>query len=193
MADYLSARIVSTPFGLLDCDVPCDASIAVVVSAADAAGDLRQPPVRVEAVGTQITERIAWDQSTLTHEPQVLGPAAHLWSRTSLRPDDVDVALLYDGFTYNALCWLESLGFCGIGEAKDFLDGGRRIALDGELPLNPHGGQLSHGRTHGYGFVHEAVTQLRGAAGARQVPGARVAVVSSGGLTPSSCMLLTSG
>ena len=110
-----------------------------------------------------------------------------------MRPSDVDVALLYDGFTYNALCWLESLGFCGIGEAKDFLDGGRRIALDGELPLNPHGGQLSHGRTHGYGFVHEAVTQLRGAAGARQVTDARVAVVSSGGLTPASCMLLTSG
>ncbi|HEY0453117.1 thiolase C-terminal domain-containing protein [Actinophytocola sp.] len=193
MADYLSARTVSTPFGLLDCDVPCDASVAVVVSAAETAGDLRQRPVLVEAVGTQITERLAWDQSTLTHEPQVLGPAAHLWSRTQLRPGDVDVALLYDGFTYNALCWLESLGFCGIGEAKDFLDGGRRIALDGELPLNPHGGQLSHGRTHGYGFVHEAVTQLRGAAGARQVAGARVAVVSSGGLTPASCLLLTSG
>jgi acetyl-CoA acetyltransferase/uncharacterized OB-fold protein len=193
MDDYLSARPVSTPFGLLDCDVPCDAAVAVVVSAADTAADLRRPPVRVEAVGTQITERLAWDQSTLTHEPQVLGPAAHLWTRTSLRPADVDVALLYDGFTFNALSWLEALGFCGIGEAKDFLDGGQRIALGGELPLNPHGGQLSHGRTHGFGFLHEAVTQLRGDAGDRQVAGAQVAVVSSGGLTPSSCMLLTAG
>jgi acetyl-CoA acetyltransferase/uncharacterized OB-fold protein len=192
MDDYLAARPVSTPFGLLDCDVPCDAAIAVIVSAADAAADLRQPRVLVNAVGSQITERLSWDQSTLTHEPQVLGPAAHLWTRTELRPADVDLALLYDGFTFNALSWLEALGFCGLGEAKDFLDGGKRIALDGELPLNTHGGQLSHGRTHGYGFLHEAVTQLRGAAGDRQVAGAEVAVVSSGGLTPSSCMLLTS-
>ena len=190
MDDYLSARPVTTPFGLYDCDVPCDASVAVVISRADVAGDLRQPPVRFAAVGTQITERVTWDQSTLTHEPQVLGSAAHLWSRTDLRPADVDVAELYDGFTFNCLSWLEGLGFCGIGEAGDFLAGGKRIALDGELPLNTHGGQLSHGRTHGFGLLHEAVTQLRGHGGDRQVPGAEVAVVSSGGLTPSSCMLL---
>jgi acetyl-CoA acetyltransferase len=113
-------------------------------------------------MGTQITERIAWEQSTLTHEPQVLGPSAHLWSRTTLRPDDVDVALLYDGFTFNCLSWLEALGFCGIGEAKDFLDGGKNIARDGVVALNPHGGQLSAGRTHGMGLFHEAVVQLRG-------------------------------
>jgi acetyl-CoA acetyltransferase/uncharacterized OB-fold protein len=190
MDDYLSARLVTTPFGLYDCDVPCDGAIALVVSRADVAGDLRQPPVRFAAVGTQITERVAWDQSTLTHEPQVLGSAAHLWSRTDLRPADVDVAELYDGFTFNCLSWLEGLGFCGIGEASDYLQGGKRIALDGELPLNTHGGQLSHGRTHGFGLLHEAVTQLRGHGGDRQVPGAEVAVVSSGGLTPSSCMLL---
>ena len=62
---------------------------------------------------------------------QVLGQAAHLWTRTSLRPADVDLALLYDGFTFNAVSWLEGLGFCGLGEAQDWLDGGRRIALDG--------------------------------------------------------------
>ena len=90
----------------------------------------------------------------------------------SLRPDDVDVALLYDGFTFNAVSWIEALGFCGFGEAQDWLDGGRRIALDGDLPVNPHGGQLSEGRTHGFGFLHEAVTQLRGEAGERQVGGA---------------------
>ncbi|MGB3331801.1 MAG: OB-fold domain-containing protein [Mycobacterium sp.] len=190
MDDYLSARMITTPFGLYDCDVPCDGAVAVIVSAVDAARDLAKPPIRVEAVGTQIIERIDWDQSTLTHEPQVLGQAAHLWSRTSLRPADVDVAELYDGFTFNCLSWIEALGFCGIGEAKSFLDGGVNIARDGVLPLNTHGGQLSHGRTHGMGLIHEAVTQLRGEAGDRQVPDARIAVASSGGLTPSGVILL---
>ncbi|OBF18813.1 3-ketoacyl-CoA thiolase [Mycobacterium kubicae] len=190
MADYLDARPITTPFGLYDCDVPCDGAIAVVVSAVDAARDLAKPPVLVEAVGTQIIERIDWDQSTLTHEPQVLGQAAHVWTRTSLRPTDVDVAELYDGFTMNCLSWIEALGFCGIGEAKEFLDGGKNIARDGQLSLNTHGGQLSHGRTHGMGLLHEAITQLRGEAGARQVADARVGVVSSGGLTPSGVLLL---
>ncbi|MFC9875500.1 thiolase C-terminal domain-containing protein [Nocardia salmonicida] len=191
MQDYLEARPVTTPFGLYDCDVPCDGAVAVLVSAIDTTPDLAKPPVRVAAVGTQILERIEWDQSTLTHEPQVLGQAAHLWSRTSLRPADVDVAELYDGFTFNCLSWIEALGFCGIGEAKDFLEGGKNIARDGLLPLNTHGGQLSHGRTHGMGLLHEAVSQLRGEAGPRQVTGARVAVTSSGGLTPSGVLLLT--
>lgn len=192
MDDYLSARTITTPFGLYDCDVPCDGAIAVIVSAVDAARDLAKPPVLVEAVGTQIIERIEWDQSTLAHEPQVLGQAAHLWSRTELRPADVDVAELYDGFTFNCLSWIEGLGFCGIGEAKDFLEGGKNIARDGLLPLNTHGGQLSHGRTHGMGLIHEAIVQLRGEGGPRQVADARVAVVSSGGLTPSGAILFRS-
>ncbi|WP_329407771.1 OB-fold domain-containing protein [Nocardia vinacea] len=190
MDDYLSGRHITTPFGLYDCDVPCDGAVAVIVSARAAAGDLAQPPVLVEAVGTQIIERLEWDQSTLTHEPQVLGQAAHLWTRTDLTPADVDVAELYDGFTFNCLSWIEALGFCGIGEAKDFLAQGKNIARDGVLPLNTHGGQLSHGRTHGMGLVREAVLQLRGQAGARQIPDARVGVVTSGGLTPSGVLLL---
>lgn len=190
MDDYLSARPITSPFGLYDCDVPCDASVAVVVSEAAAAPDLPKPAIGVEAVGTQITERVSWDQDTLTHEPQVIGQSAHLWTRTSLRPSDIDVALVYDGFTFNAISWIEALGFCGFGEAMDWLDGGRRIALDGELPVNPHGGQLSEGRTHGFGFIYEAVTQLRREAGDRQVAGAATAVVTSGGGTPSGVMLL---
>jgi acetyl-CoA acetyltransferase len=191
MDDYLSARMISSPLGLFDCDVPADAAIAVIVSSIDAARDMRRKPVLVEAVGTQMTERVAWDQSTITHEPHSLGPAAHLWTRTDLRPDDVDVALLYDGFSFNCLSWLEGLGFCQIGEAKDFLDGGRNIAREGGVvALNPHGGQLSAGRTHGMGFVHEAVVQLRGDGEARQVPDARVAVITSGGLTPAGAILL---
>jgi acetyl-CoA acetyltransferase/uncharacterized OB-fold protein len=191
MDDYLSARPISSPFGLYDCDVPCDASIAVIVSDASVAADLPKPAVRIEAVGTQVLERISWDQGTVTHEPQVLGQSAHLWSRSSLTPADVDLALVYDGFTFNAISWLEGLGFCGFGEAQDWLDDGRRIALGGELPVNPHGGQLSEGRTHGYGFFYEAIQQLRHDAGERQVADAQTAVVTSGGGTPSGVLLLT--
>ncbi len=190
MDDYFAARPITTPFGLYDCDVPCDGSIAVIVSDASVAGDLPHPAVRIEAAGTQILERVSWDQGTLTHEPQVIGQSAHLWTRTDLRPADVDLALLYDGFSFNAISWLEGLGFCGFGEATDWLDGGRRIALDGELPVNPHGGQLSEGRTHGFGFLYEAVTQLRHDAGERQVANAATAVVTSGGGTPSGVLLL---
>jgi acetyl-CoA acetyltransferase/uncharacterized OB-fold protein len=190
MDDYMAARPITSPFGLYDCDVPCDASIAVVVSDASVAADLAKPAIRIEAVGTQILERVSWDQDTITHEPQVIGQSTHLWTRSRLRPADVDVALLYDGFTFNAISWLEGLGFCGIGEAMDWMDGGRRIALDGDLPVNPHGGQLSEGRTHGYGFIYEAMAQLRHEAGARQVDAARTAVVTSGGGTPSGVLLL---
>jgi acetyl-CoA acetyltransferase len=188
--DYFDARWVTTPFGLYDCDVPCDGAMAVVVSDASVAADLPHPAIRIEAAGTAITERLSWDQDTVTHEPQVIGPSTHLWTRTSLTTDDVDVALLYDGFTFNCITWIEALGFCGFGEATDWMDAGRTIALDGTLPLNPHGGQLSEGRTHGMGFFHEAVLQLRHAAGERQVAGARTAVVATGGGTPASAVLL---
>jgi acetyl-CoA acetyltransferase/uncharacterized OB-fold protein len=191
MDDYLSARMITTPFGLYDCDVPCDGSVAVIVSRKDLAADMNQKPVYLEAVGTQVSERMSWDQGVLDHEPLVTGPAGHMWTRTDLGPADVDMALLYDGFSFNCLSWLEALGFCGEGEAKDFLDGGKNIALDGMLPLNTHGGQLSSGRLHGFGFVHEAVTQLRGDAGERQVKDAETAVVSNGGGAPGGCFLFT--
>lgn len=190
MDDYLSARMITTPFGLLDNDVPCDGAIAVIVSAKDYVKDAPKKPVYFEAFGTQMIEPVEWMQSTSWHEPQTIGPAAHMWSRTDLKPADVDVALLYDGFSFNCLSWIEALGFCEIGEAKDFLDGGKNIALDGLLPLNPHGGQLSAGRTHGMGLFHEAVVQMRGDGGERQVKDAKIAVVSSGGLTPSGAILL---
>jgi len=189
MDDYLSARPISSPFGLFDCDALCDGAVAVIVSASDAASETPHP-IAVEAVGMQITERMEWDQGVLSHEPHVLGPAAHLWTRTDLRPAEVDVAELYDGFSFNCLSWIEALGFCEIGEAKDFLDGGKNIARDGLLPVNTHGGQLSHGRTHGMGLVQEAIVQLRGDGGQRQVADAAIAVVTTGGLTPGGVLLL---
>jgi acetyl-CoA acetyltransferase len=195
MEDYLGARMVSTPFGLYDCDAPCDGAVAVVVSAAAAAADTRRrDPIRIESIGSQVVERWSWDQGVLEHEPMLKGACDSLWARTDLTPADVDVACLYDGFTFNCLSWLELMGFCKVGEAGDFLAGGARISLTGELPLNPHGGQLSAGRLQGFGYLHEACVQLWGEAGARQVPGGpTVAAISTGGGVPGGTMLLARG
>jgi len=190
--DYLAARIISTPFCLLDCDVPCDGATAVVVSHVDAARDLRRKPVRVEAVGTALRGRPSWDQFDDLTTMATRDAGRHLWSRTDLKPSDVQLAELYDGFSFLAMSWLEALGLCGVGESGPFIEGGTRIARDGQLPLNTHGGQLSAGRLHGYGFLHEAVLQLRGDAGERQVPGApQVGIAAAGGGNTCGVLLLT--
>jgi acetyl-CoA acetyltransferase len=194
LEDYLGARMISTPFCLYDCDVPVDGATAVIVSRRDAARDLRRPPIGVEAAGTALRGRPSWDNFDDLTTMALRDAAAMLWERTDLRPRDVDVAELYDGFSFIAMAWLEALGFCGKGESGPFIEGGKRIALDGEIPLNTHGGQLSAGRLHGYGFLHEACVQLWGEGGARQVPGTpRVAVAAAGGGPIGGCLLLTRG
>ena len=148
-------------------------------------------PVRVEAVGGSDGAG-GWDQRPDYPKMASEDAAREMWDATDLRPADVDVAELYDGFTFLTMAWLEALGFCADGESGSFLEGGSRIALDGELPLNTYGGQLSAGRMHGYWVLHEACLQLRGEAGERQVQGQpEVAVVSNGGGPIAGCMLLT--
>ena len=191
MEDYLAARPVSSPFGLYDCDVPVDGSIAVVVSAADHEADCPNPPVRVAAMGGAPAGG-GWVNRPDYPKMASTDAAAEMWGRTDLTPADLDLAELYDGFTFLTLAWLEALGICGDGEGGPFVEGGGRIALDGELPLNTYGGQLSAGRLHGYWVLHEACLQLRGAAGERQVAGPpEVAVVSAGGGPIAGCILLT--
>lgn len=192
MEDYLGSRMVSTPFCLYDCDQAADASTAIIVSAADSTPDLRPKAVRIESVGVALTGRDSWDQFEDLAQIHAMHSAAEaMWRRTDLGPSDVDVAQLYDGFSFLTLAWLEALGFCGEGESGVFVQGGERIALEGELPLNTDGGQLSAGKRHGYGFVHEACVQLRGEGGARQVAGAQIAVAAVGGGPQSTCMLLS--
>jgi len=190
--DYFAARMISEPFCLYDCDVPCDGATAVVVSHVDTARDLRKPALHVESVGSALRGRPSWDQFDDLTTMATRDAARMLWERTDLRPADVDVAQCYDGFSFIALSWLEALGFCGVGEGGAFIEGGRRIALDGELPLNTNGGQLSAGRLHGYGFLHEACVQLWGEGGARQVPKPpRVAVAAAGGGPLGGAILLS--
>jgi len=191
MEDYFAARMISEPFCLYDCDAPVDGSTAIIVSAVDAARDLRKTPLRVESIGSALRGRPSWDQFDDLTTMALRDAGAMLWERTDLRPGDVDVAELYDGFSFITLCWLEALGFCGKGESGPFVEGGKAIALDGEIPLNTHGGQLSAGRLHGFGFLHEAAVQLWHEGGARQVQGSpSVAVAAAGGGPLGGCLLL---
>jgi len=191
--DYLASRMISTPLSLYDCDIPVDVSTALVVSHRDYAPDGPHQAIHVNALGTAARNRPSWDQYPDLASMAAVGAADHLWSRTDLRPRDVDVANLYDGFSILALIWMESLGLCPTGEAGPFIEGGRRITHGGDFVLNPHGGQLSAGRAHGFGFLHEAVVQLRHEAGGRQVADAEVAVISNGAGPMTGCMLLTRG
>ena len=194
MDDYLSARMITTPLCLYDCDVPVDGSTAFVVSHRDYAPDVPTTAVGINAVGTALHGRPSWDQRSNMEESPLRAAANAMWGRTDLSSADVDTAQLYDGFSIITLLAIEAMGFCGIGEAKDYLQGGKRIALEGELPLNTAGGQLSAGRLHGFGLLHEACVQLRGQAGERQVAGdPEVAVVANGGGPIAGTMLVTRG
>lgn len=189
--DYLASRVIATPFSLYDCDVPCDGATAVIISRLDCARDLRHPPLRIESMGAALRGRPSWDQyEDLTTMPN-RDAAAQMWSRTDLKPSDVQMAQLYDGFSFLTMSWLEALGFCKVGESGPFIEGGQRISRDGELPLNTHGGQLSAGRLHGYGFLHEAAVQMWGVAGERQLARPpEIAAVAAGGGQTCGCLLL---
>lgn len=192
MEDYLAARLISTPLCLYDCDVPIDGSMALIVSHPDYARDAKSPVIRIEAIGGPLYGRESWDQQPDMTRFYGQDAARRLWSQTDLKPKDIDVAEIYDGYSFLAMLWLEDMGICGRGEAGAFIEGGHRIALDGEFPLNTAGGQLSYGRMHGMSFVHEACVQLRNLGGKRQVPSnPRVALVTNGGGTVASAALLT--
>ena len=179
--DYLASRIISSPLRLFDCDTHIDGSTALLLSHRDAARDMPRRPIAIEAMGMSIGGLgVGLHTGDFTALPAAKA-GAMLWSRTDLGPSDVDVAQIYDGFSILTLLWLEALQFCGRGEAAAFVEGGSRIGLDGELPLNTSGGQLSAGRFHGYGHTHEACLQLWGLAGERQVEDAKVCVVANGG------------
>jgi len=200
--DYMSVRMISEPLCLYDCDVPADGSTAIVVSRAESAEGRSRAPVRIEAVGTALRGRPSWDQFDDLTTMALRDASAMMWERTDLTPGDVDVAELYDGFSFITLAWLEALGFCAHGEGGQFIDGGERIAREacgssGGVALNTHGGQLSAGRLHGFGFLHEACLQLWGEAGERQcrrpdggTP--EVGIAAAGGGPLESSFLLTS-
>jgi len=190
--DYMASRYISTPLRLFDCDVHCDASTAIILSRNDVAKDCKNTPIRIEAMGSALHQPWSWDQIDLTGMA-ARDAAGMMWSRTDYKPEDVGSAQLYDGFSILTLLWLEALGLCPEGEGGRFIEGGNRIALSGELPINTNGGQLSGGRTHGLGYIHEACTQLWQRGGSRQTKAHDVTIVAAGGGPLAGCTLLVKG
>jgi acetyl-CoA acetyltransferase len=174
--DYLASRWVVEPFRLFDCCLETDGAVALVVTTPERARDLRKPPVWISAA--------AWGTGqTLYADPIATQTAAarmapRLFEMAGVGPADIDVAELYDCFTYSVVVQLEDYGFCAKGDGGPFAASGA-LASGGALPVNTHGGFLSEGYVHGLNHVCEAVSQLRGEAGSRQVEGAEVALSTS--------------
>ncbi len=185
--DVLGSRMIADPLHMLDCCLVTDGGGALVVTTAERAGDLAQPPVYLLGAASAMTH---WNVSQMpdftTTGAARCGPEA--FARAGVRPEDVDVVQLYDSFTITVLLLLEDLGFCAKGEGGSFVEGGR-LAPGGRLPANTDGGGLSacHPGMRGIFLLAEAVRQLRGQAGTAQVPGCRIALAcGSGGWL--SCM-----
>jgi acetyl-CoA acetyltransferase len=178
MEDYLASPWVAEPLRRLDCCLESDAAVALVVTSTARAAALRQPAVLVSgfATGAGMTLYNTGRTTLIPSPARDLAP--RLYASAGIGPADVDIAELYDAFTFLVPLQLEDYGLVPAGEVGPFiLDGG--TGPGGRLPVNTHGGHLSEGYVHGLNHVAEAVTQLRGSAEDRQVPGAAVALVSS--------------
>ena len=192
LADHQRSRWIVEPLRLLDCCQETDGAQALVVTSLERARDLPQPPAVIAAAaqgaGAEQDMMTSYYRDDMTGLPEMGVVARQLWETSGLGPDDMQTAVLYDHFTPFVLCQLEELGFCGRGEAKDFIADGA-IELGGRLPLNPHGGQLGEAYLHGMNGIAEAVRQVRGQA-ANQVPSVEHVLVTAGTGVPTSGLVL---
>jgi acetyl-CoA acetyltransferase len=192
--DYMASRMIVEPFRMLDICLETDGACAVLVTKADRARDLRHKPVYISGgaygggpnQGEDLFDAIRWPDHAHNYAKYI---ADDLWRSAGMGPGDIDIAQIYDCFTYSVIMQLEGLGFCKEGEGGPFVQGGR-IARNGALPLNTHGGLLSEGYIHGLNHVIEAVHQLRGDAGVRQVQGVETCLTTAGAMTCGSAMVL---
>jgi acetyl-CoA acetyltransferase len=190
--DYLSARMIADPISILDCDIPVDGAVALILTSTDRARHLRRPPALLTgfAASTHTGASEAamnlddlWEGSALT--------GRRLWDAAGVGRGDIDTAQLYDGFSVFVYTWLEGLGFVAPGEGLAFMRDGHG-SLAGELPVNTGGGALSEGRLHGMTHLAEAVIQVTDRGGERQVPGAsRSLVTVSNGLSRSTAFIFS--
>lgn len=186
LADHAASRWIVEPLRLLDCCQETDGGQAIVVTSAERAQDLRQPPAVIVAAaqgaGRAQEQMTSFYRDDLTGLPEMGVVARQLWRNSGLAPADIDVAILYDHFTPFVLMQLEEFGFCGPGEAADFV-------AAGALPLNTHGGQLGEAYLHGMNGIAEAVRQIRGTS-VNQIPGAATSLVTAGTGVPTSGLVL---
>ncbi|MGA5068819.1 lipid-transfer protein [Streptomyces exfoliatus] len=186
LADHAASRWIVEPLRLLDCCQETDGGQAIVVTSVERARDLRNPPAVIVAAaqgaGRKQEAMTSFYRDELTGLPEMGVVARQLWRTSGLAPSDIDVGILYDHFTPFVLMQLEEFGFCGPGEAADF------VAADA-LPLNMHGGQLGEAYLHGMNGIAEAVRQLRGTS-VNQIPGAERTLVTAGTGVPTSGLIL---
>jgi acetyl-CoA acetyltransferase len=186
MDDYMAARMIRWPLCLLDMDVPIDGADAFIITTAERARDLALPPVLIHACTNGMVAQNEEDQTpSLAHHGQQT-VIRSLRAKSDIWIDDIDLFFPYDGFSFITVSWIENVGWCEPGEARGFIEDNwdkeqRRILINGRIPVNPHGGGLSEGGTQGSGHTREAVHQLQGIAGERQVPGAEKAILLLGG------------
>jgi acetyl-CoA acetyltransferase len=178
LAEYMNGRWVADPFRVYDCAYEVDGAVALLIADADVVPDCRTEPVWLLGSANSLggSGWTGWDDMTTMYS-RVAGP--RLWRRIGLGPQEIDVALMYDCFTYTVMATMEDFGFCGKGDVGAFFAEGR-ATYGGDVVVNPHGGLLSEGYLHGLNHHYEAAVQLRGAAGDRQVQDARLALVTAG-------------
>jgi len=179
--EYLSARMVSRPVSIYDCDIPVQGAGAFIVTTAERAADLAQPAAYVHgsADGVPARRSITVDESLEEQMAHNRDIGRRLWADAGCGPADMNLANLYDGFSIMTILWMEAMGLCGEGEAFDFIQDGR-IAPTGQLPINPSGGNLGGGRMHGINHIMDGMLQVSGRSGSRQVKDAEMAVVAVG-------------
>ncbi|WP_406504816.1 lipid-transfer protein [Streptomyces sp. NBC_01602] len=186
LADHAASRWIVEPLRLLDCCQETDGGQAIVVTSAERARDLPRPPAVIVAAaqgaGRAQEQMTSFYRDGLTGLPETDVVARQLWRTSGLAPADIDVGILYDHFTPFVLMQLEEFGFCGPGEAADFV-------ADDALPLNTHGGQLGEAYLHGMNGIAEAVRQIRGTS-VNQIPGAARTLVTAGTGVPTSGLIL---
>ena len=186
MDDYFAARMIRWPLCLLDMDVPVDGADAFVITTTERARDLALPPVLIHACTQGMIAQNEEDQTPSLRDHGQRIVVQSLRAKGDLWLEDVDVYFPYDGFSFLTVSWIENSGWCGPGEARAFIEEHwdkerNRILIHGRIPVNPHGGGLSEGGTQGSGHTREAIHQLQGRAGERQVPGASTALITAGG------------
>jgi acetyl-CoA acetyltransferase len=180
MEDYLAGRMIVEPFGLYDCSLQTDAAGAVVVTSAERAKDLRQRPVYIKGFGT-FNNLTGWQNNDNGTHTGAIEAGKTAYAMAGVGPNDIDFAQIYDCFTYMVLAQLEDYGFCKKGEGGEFVASGA-LRLDGAMPTNTSGGQLSEAHVEGMLQVVEGVRQLQGIYGPdRQVKDAEVGLVSGHG------------